>query len=42
MAMEWKFCTQVDIISFSITLIRNHLIILIKDGSKLIVFYFIL
>ena len=39
--MESKFCVQMHIISFSITQIRNHLIILIKDGSNLIIFYFI-
>ena len=39
--MESKFCIQVHIISFSIIPIRNHLIILIKDGSNLSVFYFI-
>ena len=38
--MESKFCIQVRIISFSITPIRNHLIILIKEGSNLIIFYF--
>ena len=31
--MESKFCIQVHI--------RNHLIILIKDGWNLIIFYFI-
>ena len=40
-ATESKFCIQVHIISFSITPIRNHLIILILDGSNLIIFYFI-
>ena len=40
-ATESKFCIHVQIIRFSITPIRNHLIILIKDGSKLIIFYFI-
>ena len=40
-ATESKLCIQVHIISFSITPIRNHLIILIKDGSNLIIFYFI-
>ena len=39
--MESKFCIQVHIISFSITPIRNHLIILIKDGLNLIIFYYI-
>ena len=39
--MELKFCIQVHIISFSTTPIRNHLIILIKDGSNLIIFYYI-
>ena len=39
--MESKFCVQVHIISFSVTPSRNHLIILIKDGSNLIIFYFI-
>ena len=39
--MESKFCIQVHIIRFSITPIRNHLIILIKDCSNLIIFYFI-
>ena len=39
--MESKFCIQVHIISFSITPIRNHSIILIKDGSNLIIFYYI-
>ena len=39
--MESKFCIQVHIISSSITPIRNHLTILIKDGSNLIIFYFI-
>ena len=39
--MESKFCMQVHIINFSITPIRNHLIILIKDGSNLIIFYFV-
>ena len=39
--MESKFCIQVHIIRFSITPIRNHLIILINHGSNLIIFYFI-
>ena len=39
--MKSKFCIQVHIISFSITPIRNHLIILIKDGSNLIISYYI-
>ena len=39
--MKSKFCIEVHIISFSITPIRNHLIILIKDGEKLIIFYYI-
>ena len=39
--MESKFSIQVHIISFSITQIRNHLTILIKDGSNLIIFYYI-
>ena len=39
--MESKFCIQVHIISFSITPIKNHLIILINDGSNLFIFHFI-
>ena len=39
--MESKFCIQVPIIRFSITPTRNQLIVQIKDGSNLIIFYFI-
>ena len=39
--MESKFSIQMHIISFSITPIRNYLIILFKDGSNLIIFYYI-
>ena len=40
-ATESKLCIQMQIIRISITPIRNDSIILIKDNSNSIIFYFI-